>query len=210
MRSAHVWRGLAINDGMVLQPSIRIGWADGLDLAAWGNIGATEDPATGQDQSVELTELEVRVSQAFPFDMVDLRVGLVGYNRRRTEAITTEQEGFVSAAFEAAGVGLLAEVYHDLVNYHGYYATFAANHGVPLSDVLSLQSGASVGYAGQDFALGDRSGWHDYTVSLALLCGANPELVMGVVLAYSGSLDEKVLPPQRFGWHGGFHIGHRF
>ena len=210
MRSAAVWRGLALNDGMVLQPSIGFGWNDGLDLDAWVNIGPVEDPVTGQDQSIEMTDLEMRVSQAAPLAPVDLRVGIVAYHRRDTRAVTVQQEGFVSAAFEAAGVGLVAEIYHDLANYHGYYATFGANHALPLGDVLSVQTGAAVGYAGRDFALGGRSGWHDYMLSLGLTCAANPDLVLGLVMAYSGSLDESVLPPQRFGWHGGFHIGHRF
>jgi hypothetical protein len=62
-----------------------------------------------------------------------------------------------------------------------------------MNDELSLDFGASCGYAGEDFALGGESGFHEYTFYVG--AGYQMEAVsLSALVGYTDTMDEDVLP----------------
>lgn len=191
--STYVWRGQVLNDEAVLQPSATI-TKGGFSLNYWQNFALT-DNQTGD--SAEFTEHDITVSYALACPLVEgatLTLGLINYDFPNSELADT-REVYASYAIPCVLAPTLS-VYYDFNEVDDFYANLGISHGFELTDALTLNAAASVGYAGKDYNdvyFGtDDDALNDVNVSLKLpikLCEA-ATLTPGV--AYTSLLDSDI------------------
>ena len=206
--SAYVWRGITFNDGEVLQPSITVSSPGGVSVNLWANYGIDDCSDTAGESHV--TEIDFTAAYDLPLENVDVQIGIVEYRFHRRDNPPVTHEAFIRSAIEWLLLDIAAEVHYDFDELDDYYLSFELGRSFELTGALEMQLAASVGYSGDDMALGQNAGWHDYVLSLALNYASREHTVAGAWLAYTDTLDPDVLPEQEVDWHFGLRLGHRF
>lgn len=136
--SKYVWRGFEFSrDSIVLQPSLTVGYK-GFSANAWGNLDT--DLYSGSTNS--LTETDLTLAYDWTMGPVGLTAGYIYYG---FDGFPDSQEIFVRAALDVMLTPTLS-VYRDYDNFSGWYTTLGVSHSVPLSEKISLDLGAQVGY----------------------------------------------------------------
>ncbi len=191
--SAYVWRGITFNDGLVVQPSMDV-TAGGFNFNVWGNFDI-DDYDNSLDDG-EFSEIDLALSYTVEAGPLSVTGGYIEYLFPTTDAggAPGTREVFVDLSGEPAdGFVLGATAYYDIDEVEDYYLTPYVGYSLAMNDEVSLDFGASCGYAGEDFALGGESGFHEYTVYLGV--GYQMEAVsFSALLGYTDTMDEDVLP----------------
>lgn len=179
VNSAYVWRGQTFNDGMVIQPSIDVAAKNGLGINVWGNYDI--DDYDGALDKNEFSEIDLTVSYGFSLSKLDIGIGAIEYLFPATDpdgdgfgsGPTATTELYLSLGMPIVGglsVGLVG--YYDIDLYDEFtYATLSLSYAHNFTDEFSLEAGASMGYAGKEFAQaagGEDGGLYDYTLSVSL------------------------------------------
>lgn len=145
--SQYVYRGWAYSkDSMVVQPSLTVGYK-GFSANLWGNLDTDRWNDDGQDSNA-WTETDLTMSYAWDMGPVSLSTGYVYY--ALDSAIDT-QEVFLSATVNTLLKPTL-KVYRDIDHCAGWYLSLGVSHAVPLTEEISLELGAQVGYLVADDA----------------------------------------------------------
>lgn len=191
--SAYVWRGITFNDGLVVQPSMDV-TAGGFNFNVWGNFDI-DDYDNSLDDG-EFSEIDLALSYTVEAGPLSVTGGYIEYLFPTTDAggAPGTREVFVDLSGEPAdGFVLGATAYYDIDEVEDYYLTPYVGYSLAMNDEVSLDFGASCGYAGEDSALGGESGFHEYTVYLG--AGYQMEAVsFSALLGYTDTMDKDVLP----------------
>jgi hypothetical protein len=194
--SAYVWRGIALTDGPVFQPAVRISHASGVSLDLWGNVDLDDD----NDLAGEIGEARITIDCGRRFGAFELGGGLTEYLFPNTPYPGT-REVYFRGAFHAAVTPKL-ELFYDFDEIQGLYArlSFAWEH--PLGAHWRSTLEASAAYAESGFSVSGEGGPHDAGLELRLERRIR-KLDLRLTGAWTDSLDENVLPEQPVGFWAG-------
>lgn len=213
VNSAYVWRGITLNDGVVVQPSVDVALPNGLGVNVWGNLDADDYDDTLQDG--EFSEIDLTLSYGFSVGPLECGVGYIEYlfpHQGDTNGpLAGTREIYATAGLDLCG-GLSAglEIYYDVDEVEDFYAAASLTYGCEISDALSAEIGALAGYASEDASPGVDDGLHEYVFSLSTTYAATESLELGANIAYTDTFDEDVLPEQDVDVFGGVSIINSF
>jgi uncharacterized protein (TIGR02001 family) len=190
--SAYVWRGLTFNDGFVIQPSIDVAAKNGFAVNVWGNYDVSD--YDNNVSSNDFQEVDLTISYSKTFGKLDAGVGVINYLFPQGGDETTE--AYLSLGYPIVG-GLSASlaVYYDFEAFDELsYANLGLSYAYDINDKVSLEAGATAGWAGGDFCAanggnGDSGLW-DYTLSLSVGYAISDAWSASAGVTYVGSLDD--------------------
>lgn len=186
--SAYVWRGQIINDNMVAQPSVTAAKGP-FSLNVWGNWNAVTRHDGDDD-----TEIDYTAAYTLPFntDVVTVDVGMIYYTFPGSgNGLKSTEEVFVKSTFNNIILTPVASAYYDIDEVNGWYGNLACSQGVEISDALSAEIGASVGYGTRNYnrvAWGEDNGSgavNDYNVYASADYALTEDLSLGALLQYT-------------------------
>lgn len=140
--SKYVWRGFELSkDSLVIQPSMTVGYK-GFSANVWGNedTDVYVDTAEGAGTN-NWTETDLTLAYDWSMGPVDLTAGYIYYSLIGLDS----QEVFARAALNVLLTPTLS-VYRDYDHFTGWYVTLGVSHSVPITEKISLDLGAQVGY----------------------------------------------------------------
>jgi hypothetical protein len=170
--SAYVSKGVVGNDEPVFQPDVYVEMPYGFSFDVWANMNLTDakcqwDPETGGKWS----EFDLTLDWTAPIEgPVSVTVGgtYFAYPQAKDDVIIIATEDEVVEIdgnnpadggyelFVKAGVDCILqpalEFYHDCRSGSDWYILGKIGHSFDLTDLLSLGLGATIGFAGDDFA----------------------------------------------------------
>jgi len=183
LASAYVFRGVTFNDGLVLQPGVKVA-EYGVTLGAWGNLDL--DDYAGAVAENQFSEIDLYGSYALPVEAADISVGYTEYTYPGAEG---EADREVSLS-----IGLKVLASPSVAVYYGVdggidktlYIEGAVGHELELGEGIGLKLGATVGYVDPD---GGTSGFSHFTAKAGLSYAC-----LAASVTYIGQIDEEVLP----------------
>lgn len=210
--NAYVWRGITFNDEGVIQPYLDVSHPTiGLGFNVWGNFDLGD--FDGAVEGAEFSEVDLTFYYNVPIEIFDLSVGYIDYLFPNAGALNTG-EIYISAGKELfGGLSAGATVYFDVDEVKGVYGNVNLSYSIPVSEKFSVDVGAAMGIADQDFAAsagGTDSGFFDYNLSLSGSYAVTDHLSLGTFLKYTDSFDTDVLPAQITDIYGGASISYSF
>lgn len=208
--SAYVWRGIVLNKGPVIQPSVDVSLPLGIGLNVWGNMDI--DDNDGTVKAGEFSEIDITISKEFLSGPVTWSVGYIEYlfPYQGDTYATTEgtREVQISAALSSAyGLSISLTGYYDIDEVKDLYAALALEYSTKLPGNLDLGAGTAIAYAGKDMSAGDSSGMDDFNVSVGISSSITDNIVLSGHVTYTGTLDKDVLPDQDVDVYAGIGIG---
>lgn len=205
VNSAYVWRGITFNDGVVIQPSVDVSHK-GFGFNVWGNIDGDDYNETLDEG--ELSEVDFTLSYGFDAGPVGITAGYIEYLFPTTASGGGEatSEIFISAGVGIEGFSAGIDIYRDIDESGGTYASLSASYGFDVIEKLSMEIGACAGYGDKDFTIGNDGGLHDYNATLSANYAATDAFGVGCFIAYTDSFDKDVLPEVPSGGTGGQDI----
>jgi hypothetical protein len=146
--SKYIWRGIAVTDGFVAQPSASAE-DSGLTAGVWANMDI--DDVGGL--SGKFNEVDYTVGYAIPGgEKASFSIGLIRYTFPNTgSASTTELSAGVS--LDAPGAPSLT-LYKDVDEFEGLCASLAGGYGIPLPGERTLDIGLALGFGDADHNAG--------------------------------------------------------
>lgn len=134
----YLWRGAALTDGWVVQPSVTLGLG-GFEVSAWGNL----DLDDANDRRNSLSEIDYTAAYTLGVALVELSAGALHYSYPQND-FTATTELFVSGS-----VGVWASpslgIYRDIDEGDGTYVLFGVGHALPIG-ATALDLAASLGW----------------------------------------------------------------
>ena len=172
--SAYVYRGQVGNDEAVFQPGLDVSGPLGLGATFWGSMNLTDNQSVWYpDSAGEWGEYNLGLNWTCPGEgPVTLSLGgLTFVYPQDSSEVETDDAGaavlgddglpvvskspadggyevFVEAAAENVILQPTVRFCHDLDNTDDWIALLSISHSLPVSDALSLDLGATLGYAG--------------------------------------------------------------
>ncbi|MFH2059600.1 MAG: MltA-interacting MipA family protein [Pseudomonadota bacterium] len=200
--SAYVWRGQTFNDGAVVQPSIDVAAENGLGINVWANYDADDYNNTLDDH--EFSEVDLTAIYGITLGKVDLGAGVIAYLFPASNNELHTSEVYLSAGLEIIE-GLSASItgYYDIDRFQEFaYGTLGLTYGYDFSEELGLELGASIGYAGDEFAKaagGADGGMYDYTVSASMGYTISDAWSLSAGVTYVDAVDDDNLKDKAAG-----------
>ncbi|MBU0483356.1 MAG: hypothetical protein KKB30_02425 [Proteobacteria bacterium] len=180
--SQYIWRGYAFSkESLVVQPSMSVSYK-GLGLNMWGNLDTnlyTPDP--NDNDANNFNETDLTLSYDGSFGKIGYGVGYIYYG---LDAVDDSQEIYVSVSVDTILSPSLT-IYNEIAGYQGWYANLSVSHSVPLTEKISLDLGASVGYLDNE---DDYSELHDGMISAAVAIPLAENITITPELHYSFAL----------------------
>jgi len=199
LASAYVFRGVTLNDGVVIQPGIE---ASGFGLkeeygavsfGAWGNYDLNDyAPAGAVSSTFQETDWYGSYSLPSLVEGLDLYIGYCEYSYGAGSA---DKEANIGAGYEVMGVGLGLTWYQGVGGNIGTssYLEFALGYGYDFTDELSGSVDARFGFVNQSDSAGGESGFQDYDLGASLGYALSEKWSVGATIMYIGKGDDKVL-----------------
>ena len=218
VNSSYVWRGMTLNDGLVIQPSLMLE-KNGFEAFLWGNVNISDYESTLE--TGEFSEIDIDVSYGKELLGLGVRLGVVQYaypndgsvvsTNGASEAQPGTAEVYASLGCDVVwglSVGLIA--YYDFDEVKDGYGTLTVKYETIFDNNVALTTGASIGLAGRDTTLTGEDGFHEYEVFAK--AGYVMENGLGVNghIAYTGTADEDVLAEQDSDVYGGVSLKYLF
>lgn len=184
--SAYVFRGVTLNDGLALQPGVKVGGLP-ITFGVWGNLDIGD--YDGMLVEGEFSEIDIFASYDIPIeiDLLGLSVGYTEY---------TYPSGGGDADRELSlSIGLKVPLAPTLGLYYGIdggiektlYAEASVGHDVELCEVAKLSLKGAVAYVSPDEG---EDGFSHYTASADLCCWS----LLTVGVTYVGQIEDGALP----------------
>jgi len=200
--SAYVFRGVTLNNGLVMQPGAEISGFPideaygSVAIGIWGNYDINDEDRDGSD----LSEIDYYISYTLPIETMDVSVAYTEYTHDK-QGVETDKELNLTVG--------------SAIGEDGLYASFAANYGVggyvnsswylqgaldyeiELSDALTASAGVTVAYVISDGDYADwgiADGFGDATGSVGLAYALNDNWSISGDLTYIAQIDDDVLP----------------
>lgn len=143
--SRFVWRGIALGDGPVVQPST---WASlyGVTASVWANAMLRESSTHSR-----LSSLVSSVSYTFTSKHARLEPGFILYYSPTNDGPHSTGEASLEAALSAYGFELMTAQFLDVANNRGaYFGTLGASYERKLNS-LTLKASVDIGWANAAF-----------------------------------------------------------
>lgn len=144
--SAHIWRGVVVNDEPCIQPSFTFvgpSWA----FNVWGTWDLTKvEDASGH------TRVDTMLDYAWTGKKQVLRPGVVAYIYQDDSARQADDtfEVFIEYALDITALPSLT-LYYDFGELNAFYVTFSSTHSINFTKKLSLDLCASVSAAEEKY-----------------------------------------------------------
>jgi hypothetical protein len=196
--SAYVFRGVTLNDGLVMQPGAEISGFPipeeygSLAVGTWANYDLEDPDGSAGLEKHEFSEIDYYISYSLPVSVADLGVTYTEYTY--PQGGTSDKEIAVSLGKEIGTNGLYASV---TANYgldgapeKSWYIQGALDYGMDLSDGLSLSAGVTAAYAVQE---ADEDGFNDATASVGASYALTDNWALNGSVTYIAQLDDAVL-----------------
>jgi uncharacterized protein (TIGR02001 family) len=193
--SKYVWRGIAVTDDPVVQPSVTASWG-GLSLNVWANLDTTDV----NDFEGQFLEVDYTLGYSWTWGDFAFSVGAIHYQFPQAHAFDTT-EVYAAVGLDVPTSPTLA-VYQDVDEADGTYITLSFRHTFedvwkPSESVaVSVDVGASVAWGSgkhNAFYYGSTgSGWADATVSLGLPIAIGEHVTVTPAVNYSWILDDGI------------------
>ena len=192
--SAYVWRGMVLNDELVMQPSLTV-VAGNFSFNVWGNFDLTDRDGAAVD-SGNFSEVDLTISWTHSFDKVALDIGVINYmfpNAGLTNSDTTEL--YVSASLDVVLEPSLT-IYYDIDSIDGYYASLGIGHTFAVSDKTEIGLSGSYAFADSGFRDGyfgvDSSGAVDLAAGINVSVAINDAVGFSVGVVHSTLSDSDI------------------
>lgn len=167
--SAYVSKGVVGNDEPVFQPAISVEAPYGFAFSLWANMNLTDNEcAWDPDTAGKWSEFDLGLSWTTPWEgPAYLTIGgtYFTYPQARGDVIIADEAEEADAIAPAEGnyevyvavggnVILNPELgfYHDTRSSEDWYLLGSIGHSLALTDLLSLDLGASIVFSGRDYA----------------------------------------------------------
>lgn len=175
--SQYVWRGFGLSeDSIVIQPSATLSYG-GFGLNLWGNYD-TDSAATGD---ADWNETDVTLSYDWSFDSVSMGLGYIYYDVDGAET----QEIYFTMGLDTV-LSPSITIYRDIDEFEGWYVNVGIGHSIEMSDALTLDLSAAIGYADYD----DYSDLHDGSISASMTYAVNDNFSITPSLTYTLALSD--------------------
>ena len=222
VNSAYVWRGITLNDGMVVQPSLLLN-KEAFELYFWGNINIDDYGKTLETD--ELSEIDIDISYARTLAGIGVKVGVIEYLypndgsviSTNGEPVVQSGTGEVYAQLSrelGAGISLSLDAFYDFDEVKDGYGKLTVKHDGALGGEVLVTTGASLGLAGRETSRAASStgkdGLHEYEVFVRLAYATKSGVGFSALIAYTDTADKDVLPEQDTNVYGGVGLKYLF
>ena len=157
--SAYAWRGQVLNDEAVLQPALTVS-KGGFSIGWWGNMNLT-DNVTGDEPEFSEHDIALSYGSTCPLTGADVSLGIVNYDFPNaisssesvgSDAIVKDTvEAQLSYGFSEVLLAPTLFVAYDFKEADGFYGSLSIGHSFAIDDTVSIEAGASIGYASEDY-----------------------------------------------------------
>ena len=144
--SRYVWRGIALSEGAVMQPSA---WVSAFNFTfyIWGNFVLDDEPNQGEFNEVELILYYSRVWGNITFEPF-----VVYYVYPNQEDVPSTGEFTLSLYYPFGPFNVFTSHTFDFVEYEGsYFGDAGLSYERQLSSTLTLGASGSFGWASSEF-----------------------------------------------------------
>ena len=209
--SAYVFNGQVGNDEAVFQPGLDVAGPLGLGYSFWANMNLTDgDAVWAPDTAGKWSELDLGVNWTCPGEgPVSLTLGGTYYAYPQSsssvneagEASSAPADGSYEVYAKVKAKDLLlspaVKVCHDMDNQDDWIALFSVNHSFSLLEKVSLDLGATVGYAGEyyvssNYGSDTGSAFTHAQFDAALTYALSEQASIGLKGSFSSILDSEV------------------
>lgn len=195
--SARVWRGITLNDGMVLQP-----WMDlsvgNATFGVWANRDMNDYKKVPTKEGLSQIDLSLFFNaKLFGLESI---LGFTEYIRmddeRSFDTASDTRDVFAGILWNApGGITLSLKSYYDFGEYNDIYAAAGAGYSFSLlEDTFAVDLNATVGYMGKERAQGKKAGLNDISATATLIWSAASNFAVSLTCSYVDNLDSAVLP----------------
>ncbi len=219
LNSAYVWRGITLNDGLVVQPSLLL-QKESFEIFFWGNINI--DDYDGTLETDEFSEIDIDLSYSTELVGLDVTFGVIQYLYPNDGSMISSdgdpivQSGTAETYVKLTrglgkGLSMRLEAFYDFDEVKDGYGKLALEHDGTVSDVL-ITSGASIAVAGRgrEWTETGADGFHEYELYMSFAYALESGFGLSGRIAYTGSADKDVLPEQDTNVYGGAGIKYLF
>ena len=223
--SAYVYRGAVGNDEAVFQPGLDVTGPFGLVFSLWSSMNLTDNESPWYpDTAGKWGELNLGLNWTLPLEgPVSVTVGgtYFVYPQDASEIVTDEETGemvldddglalvtdapaddgyevYVELAAEDLLLSPTLTLCHDLANTDDWIVLLGIGHSLDLiEDKLSLDLGATVGFAGEYYVADNYGGdagsaWSHVQLDAGLNYAVTETLSVGLKASFSSILDSDV------------------
>jgi hypothetical protein len=138
--SKYLWRGIALNEDPVFQPSVTLGMG-GLSLNIWGNMDFTDY----QDKKFHFTETDYTLDYSIELPILSVSAGALRYEYADIPGFTPTTELYIGAESGVMGSPSL-KIYQDVDKGKGTYIEVGAEQSIPVVPFASFDVSASLGW----------------------------------------------------------------
>jgi uncharacterized protein (TIGR02001 family) len=193
--SGYIWRGVTLNDGFVVQPSLEVAFPAGINALVWANFDVGDYGGTLEGS--EFSEVDLTLTYTLPIEAVDLSIGFAQYLYPQVagdDASDTAELCLTCEREVAEGLTIGVNAFYDVDQIDDFYVAACISYGTDLPvENLSAEFAAHAAYAGGHFCADGDPGFYDYAVAVALVGKLNEWLSATLTGAYVGSLDSDKL-----------------
>jgi hypothetical protein len=145
--SHYIWRGMTLDNRPVLQGGVTVSSTNsGFYGNVWGNY-SLDDGKSGEEG---LNEVDYTVGYAGSYEIFDYDVGYIYYSFPNTDFDSTA-ELYVGVALNNLAITPSVYAYYDFDEADGFYVIGDLNYGTDITEALSMEVGASLAWASEDF-----------------------------------------------------------
>ncbi len=190
--SAYVWRGITVVDGISLQPFTEI-TVDCFHITTRGYIDVENHSDIDDEGLLHEGDMELRCeirSDSFVYNL--------GYSQYLNSKVNgaNEELSILAGFYPVDYLSCSGELYYEIGELEDFYGRIKIACDFTLGDSIDGALSSSIAAAGKDVTLGGNTGLHDYLIELTMIHEKDSSLETGCTLAYTGTLDEDVLPEQ--------------
>lgn len=144
--SRYVWRGIALSEGTVMQPTVWVSAFD-LTLEVWGNFVLNDEPNQG-----EFNEVNLIVYYSREWENITIEPAVIIYLYPNQEDAPVTAEGSLKLSYSMGPIDVYTSHIFDFVEYGGsYFGDAGLSYEHEFNTELSLEASTSLGWASAEF-----------------------------------------------------------
>jgi uncharacterized protein (TIGR02001 family) len=167
--SRYIWRGMDLlwNNKPALQPSVTYSFGEsGFSMNLWGSFALGN-----RSEYKDLDEIDLTLDYTFSLsDQVEMSVGFIAYSYPFYPEFSFKndvtEEVYASIGLPNAFLSPYLTAFYDFNLGTGLYLLLEGSHSIPLSESLSLDLHAGLGYNSKQYI--EESGLSDLTIGASL------------------------------------------
>ena len=214
INSAYVWRGLTVNDGLVVQPwidlsGVRVGKVP-LSFNIWSNYDIGDFGGTLRKNRFSEVDFTLSAELGYGF--------IMGYSRYMYitgdhSSIPDTGELFIGWSTETDILTPSLTLYYDSDEVKGAFLQGAISRTFTISERNSVNIVCEVGLADDHFAdyySATKEGFYHYNLMAKLSSQITEKIELKVLAGYTNHFDRTVLPAQKTDLYAGLGISYTF